>query len=155
MTTTVGPRVAGLVLVTLGLAAVSGCGSDAKDAAADPTSAAPTPACMKSLTKVDVPDDGSFPKDWPFPPGTVVTKTEAVPGGGTAVTATVGADFEKVLPFMQHDLEKAGFVATQGEAEDDDAEATWSGGGYAGTWAIKASETCEGTTLLQVAAAQQ
>jgi hypothetical protein len=83
----------------------------------------------------------------------VVTDTQKAPGGGIAVTAQVGAEFEKVLPFMQHDLEDAGFVATEGEAEDDDAEARWTGGGYAGTWAIRASDTCEGTTLLQVAAA--
>jgi hypothetical protein len=56
---------------------------------------------------------------------------------------------------MQQDLEDAGFVATNGEAEKDDAEATWSGHGYAGSWAIRASDDCEGTTLLQVAAAKQ
>ncbi|GCD89248.1 hypothetical protein [Nocardioides sp. LS1] len=149
MTGTVRPRVAGMVLATLGLTLTSACGgsSEAKDA--------PVPACMQSLSPASVPSDGTFPKNWPFPPGTVVTATEEVPGGGLAVTAQVGSDFEKVLPFMQHDLEDAGFVATQGEAEHDDAEATWSGNGYAGTWAIRSSDTCEGTTLMQVAAAKQ
>lgn len=150
MRTAVRARVAGLVLATLGLALVPACGSDSEDA-----SDAPTPSCMSSLSPTTVPSDGTFPADWPFPPGTVVTGTEPVPGGGLAVTAVVGSSFEGVLPFMQHDLEDAGFVATQGEAEDDDAEATWSGNGYTGTWAIKSSETCEGTTLLQVAAAKQ
>jgi len=110
---------------------------------------------MASLEAVTVPKDGSFPTDWPFPPDTVVTSTEKVPGGGLAVTAQVGSTFEEVLPFMQHDLEDAGFVATEGEAEHDDAEATWTGGGYSGTWAIKSSASCEGTTLLQMAAAKQ
>ena len=142
------PRVAGLLLVASGLTLLSACGSDSADAAN-------VPSCMQSLKAVTLPAGGSFPKDWPFPEGTVITATEDVPGGGLAVTAQVGSDFEEVLPFMQHDLEDAGFVASQGEAEDDDAEATWSGNGYAGTWAIKSSETCEGTTLLQVAAAKQ
>ena len=146
------PRVAGLLLVTLGLTSLSACGQDEPRADASST---PTPSCMKSLSPASVPSDGTFPQDWPFPPGTVVTATEKVPGGGVAVTAQVGADFEDVLPFMQQDLEDAGFVATQGEAEDDDAEATWSGNGYAGSWALRRSETCEGTTLLQVAAAEQ
>lgn len=150
MRTTVRPSVAGLVVAALGLTLTSACGSDGEDAAATPA-----PSCMSSLTPASVPDDGTFPTDWPFPPGTVVTGTEPVPGGGLSVTAQVGSDFEDVLPFMQHDLEDAGFVATQGEAEHDDAEATWSGNGYAGTWAIKSSETCDGTTLLQVAAAKQ
>ena len=152
----VGPRVAGLVLVALGLTLTSACGSDpASDVSASGHPAAAVPSCMKSLSPASIPSDGTFPKDWPFPPGTVVTDTQPVPGGGLAVTAQVGSEFEKVLPFLQHDLEDAGFVATQGEAERDDAEATWSGHGYAGTWAIRASDTCEGTTLLQVAAAQQ
>ena len=151
--TAVRSRVAGLVLVALGLALTSACGGDS-EAASDATDT-PTPSCMSTLTPAAIPTDGAFPEDWPFPPGTVVTGTEPVPGGGLAVTAQVASSFEEVLPFMQHDLEEAGFVATQGEAEHDDAEATWSGNGYAGTWAIKSSDTCEGTTVLQVAAAEQ
>ncbi len=142
-------------LAGLGLLLVAGCGGTEADSSAEATEAAETPSCLATLDPTSVPDDGSFPADWPFPEGTVVTGTEEVPGGGLAVTAQVGAEFEEVLPFMQHDLEDAGFVATNGEAERDDAEATWTGGGYSGTWAIRASDTCSGTTLLQVAAARQ
>ena len=144
-------RTAAPAVAALSLALVSACGGSGdneKDSAA-------TPSCMASLKPTSVPKDGSFPTDWPFPPGTVVTGTDQVPGGGLAVTAQVGSKFEDVLPFMQGDLEDAGYVATQGEAEHDDAEATWTGGGYSGTWAIKRSDTCEGTTVLQVAAAKQ
>lgn len=152
--TRVRSRVAGLVLATLGVALTAACGGDSE--AASEASGTPAPSCMSSPTPASVPSDGTFPADWPFPPGTVVTGTQPVPGGGgLAVTAQVGSSFEEVLPFMQRDLEEAGFAATQGEAEHDDAEATWSGNGYAGTWAIKSSETCEGTTVLQVAAARQ
>ena len=155
MRATFRPGVAGVLLATLGLSLLSACGGDSSSGE-DPAAAISTPACMKGLSKVDIPSDGSFPKDWPLPPGTVVTETQQVPGGsGLAITAQVAADFEKVLPFMQHDLEDAGYVASQGEAEHDDAEAVWSGNGYAGTWAIRASDDCEGTTLLQVAAAKQ
>jgi hypothetical protein len=150
MRATTRSRAVGIVLATLGLALTSACAGDSDEA-----TERPTPSCMSSLAPASLPSDGTFPTDWPFPPGTVVTATESVPGGGLAVTAEVGSSFEGVLPFMQHDLEEAGFVATQGEAEHDDAEATWSGNGYSGTWAIKSSETCEGTTLLQVAAAKQ
>ena len=141
-------RGVGLLLGTLALTTLSACGGDSD-------SAANLPACMKDLKAVTVPTDGTFPKDWPFPKGTVITATEDVPGGGLAITAQVGSDFEEVLPFMQKDLENAGFVANNGEAEEDDAEATWAGNGYAGTWAIRASDDCKGTTLLQVAAAKQ
>ena len=141
-------RAAGILLATLGLGALSACGDDAADAAN-------LPSCMQSLKAVTLPSGDAFPKDWPFPKGTVITGTEDVPGGGLAVTAQVGSDFEEVLPFMQKDLEDAGFVANNGEAEKDDAEATWSGNGYAGSWAIRASDTCQGTTLMQVAAAKQ
>jgi hypothetical protein len=140
-------------VIALIVALASACGGAGPDDE-EKTDAA-TPSCLDGLTPASIPEDGSFPTDWPFPAGTIVTDTEEVPGGGLAITAQVGSDFEMVLPFMQHDLEDAGFVATQGEAEEDDAEATWSGGGYSGTWAIKSSDTCEGSTLLQVAAARQ
>ncbi|MGZ4465969.1 MAG: hypothetical protein ACXVW0_11490 [Nocardioides sp.] len=146
---TVRPRAAGVLLAVLGVSLTSACGGGSGEAAD------PLPSCLRSLSPTAVPSDGTFPTDWPFPPGTVVTATQAVPGGGLAITAQVGAEFEKVLPFMQHDLEDAGYVASKGEAEHDDAEAVWSGNGYAGTWAIRSSDTCEGTTLLQVAAAKQ
>jgi hypothetical protein len=149
--TTIGHRLAAHVVVGLSLALVSACSGGV----AEDEGPAASSTCMASLTPASVPKDGSFPTGWPFPPGTVVTGTEDVPGGGLAVTAHVGSEFEKVLPFMQHDLERAGFVANRGEAEHDDAEATWTGGGYAGTWAIKSSDTCPGSTLLQVAAVKQ
>ena len=146
-------RVVGGLLGVVLAGALGACGDDGgQDTDADSTA---LPSCLASLTPVTIPTDGTFPTDWAFPPGTVVTGTQEVPGGGLAITAQVGADFEKVLPFMQSELEKAGFVATKGEAEHDDAEATWTGGGFSGTWAIKASEDCAGTTLLQVAAAPQ
>jgi hypothetical protein len=141
--------VAAQVLLGLSVTLVSACSS------ADADGAAASPTCMASLAPASVPTDGSFPAGWPFPPDTVVTRVEHVPGGGLAVTAQVGSDFEEVLPFMQHDLEDAGFVATKGEAEHDDAEATWTGGGYSGSWAIRSSDACPSTTLLQVAAAKQ
>ena len=140
---TVRPRAAGVLLAVLGVSLTSACGGGSGEAAD------PLPSCLRSLSPTAVPSDGTFP------PGTVVTATQAVPGGGLAITAQVGAEFEKVLPFMQHDLEDAGYVASKGEAEHDDAEAVWSGNGYAGTWAIRSSDTCDGTTLLQVAAAKQ
>ena len=159
MRTTVRHHVAAHVAVVMSLALVSACGGagsgSGSGSGSDDKGAAASPNCMASLKAAPVPQGGSFPADWPFPPGTVVTGTERVPGGGLSVTAQVGSEFERVLPFMQHDLEDAGFVATEGEAEDDDAEATWAGGGYAGTWAIRRSDTCQGTTLLQVAAAKQ
>jgi hypothetical protein len=155
--TSTGPRLAAAVVLALVLAVASACGGGIGDGGDEggKKSEAATPSCLDGLTPASIPKDGSFPTDWPFPPGTVVTGTEEVPGGGLAITAQVGSDFEEVLPFMQHDLEDAGFVATNGEAEKDDAEATWTGGGYAGTWAIKSSDTCKGSTLLQVAAARQ
>ena len=143
-----GTRLAAGVALALSLSVVSACGGGDEDASGGP-------ACMKDLTKASVPKDGTFPTDWPFPQGTVVTGTEKAPGGGVAVTAQVGAEFKDVLPFMQHDLEDAGFVATKGEAERDDAEAVWSGNGWTGTWAIKESDSCKGSTLLQVAAVKR
>ena len=98
---------------------------------------------MSSLAPASVPSDGTFPTHWP-PPGTVITATEQVPGGGLAVTTQVGSSFEQIAAVHAARPRGGRVRRPQGEAEDDDAEATWSGNGYSGTWAIKGSETCPG-----------
>lgn len=118
----------------------------------DAPSSAPSgmPDCLATMSAAPTPYPAEFPADWPWPPHTVVTEVTKSPGGGVVVTAHAGSDFEDVLTFMQQDLEEAGFPATQGEAEEDDAEATWTGGGFSGTWAIRSWDECSGTTLIQV-----
>ena len=148
-------RRSALVVAALGLTVVAGCGAGHAGSSSTTKDGTTLPACLATVSPSPVPTDDTFPVGWAFPPGTVVTSTETVPGGGLAVTAQVGLDFDMVLTFMQHELEDAGFVATKGEAEDDDAEAMWSGRGYTGTWAIRGSDECPGTTVLQVAAARQ
>jgi hypothetical protein len=69
---------------------------------------------------------------------------------GTVVTGVVDADFEAVLDFMNGEVAAAGFEVDSGETEEDDAEAEWSGNGYRGRWAIRASPTCDGETVIQV-----
>lgn len=141
------PRTLAVALAGAGIAGIllAACSDD------EPSSGASgMPDCLAALSPAPTPYPAAFPADWPWPSHTVVSAVEKSPGGGVVLTAHVGSDFEEVLAFMQQDLEDAGFHATQGEAEEDDAEATWTGGGFSGTWAIRSSDDCKGTTLVQV-----
>ena len=59
-------------------------------------------------------------------------------------------EFKDVLAALNGPAQKAGFQVTNGETEADDAEASWSGNGYTGRWAIKESASCPGETVIQL-----
>ena len=48
------------------------------------------------------------------------------------------------------DVVGAGVTTEDGETEERDAEAEWKGDGFRGRWAIRASVTCSGETVIQV-----
>ena len=146
----------------LGVAAVlalSGCGGSGGGTSAEKESEPPggvvgdTSVCVAYASPAPSPYVGDFPEDWPFPEGTVVHGTEDRGDSGTVITGVVASDFRDVLDFMNNDVVDAGFVIEQGETEEDDAEAEWSGNDYRGRWAIRESATCDGETVIQVVAA--
>lgn len=148
--------------VAVGLAAalvLGGCGGFDGGAAAEAESdgagaVADTNVCVADASSAPSPYAGDFPRDWPFPAGTVVHGAEDRGDSGTVVTGVVASAFPDVLDFMNEDVVRAGFDIESGETEDDDAEAEWSGNGYRGRWAIRESPTCDGETVIQVVAAR-
>lgn len=139
------PLVATLLLLT------TDCGSDR--AAQDPdvggfSAAADTDTCLKDATQVRSVPDG-FPKNFPFPEGTVVFNVEDRGKDGIIATAVTDTPFKDVLAAMNASR-KVGFKITSGETEEDDAEANWTGNGYVGRWAIKKSAACPGETVIQL-----
>lgn len=137
---------AGLVLGVSLL--VSGCGDDQPPGgAADPGAQS---SCVAAATEAATPYPANFPKDWPFPPGTVVTDVSEPDDETVVLTAISSLDFDRVLEFFRGDVARAGFVSHGGEAEADDAESEWSGGGFHGRWALQGSRDCEGDTVFQV-----
>jgi hypothetical protein len=128
----------------------SGSGSEAKgkdvfEKAADRT------VCVKDATAISTYPTG-FPRDFPFPPSTVVYNAQDRGQEGVVLTGVTTLPFKQVLAALNGKAQAAGFKVTSGETEEHDAEANWSGNGYRGRWAIRESGSCAGQTVVQVLA---
>lgn len=114
----------------------------------DQLSAADTSTCVDDATTVSSFPDG-YPQDFPMPTGTVVYHVEDRGQDGVIATGVTATPFDAVLDAM-NDAEQAGFTVTTGETEENDAEASWTGNGYLGRWAIKRSARCPDQTVIQL-----
>lgn len=149
-----------LPLVAPALAAslvlVAGCGESGEEHSADSGAqfgaAADTTTCVKDAQQVSSYPDG-FPQRFPFPPRTVVFNAEDR-GQGVVVTGVTSTPFKHVLAALNGPAQRAGFTVTDGETEEHDAEANWTGNGYRGRWAIRESGSCPGETVVQVLSAK-
>lgn len=152
------PRVRSLVALALLATAVAGCGGGEGDVPRAGDTAlraggAPTPVCVEAVAKpAEIP--GSFPPDFPLPPGSVVYGSEQRSGGRTIVYAVVDRDVKAVLEQMQDGVRGAGYELTEGEVEERDAESNWAGNSYTGRWAIREVAGCRGQTSVTVLAAR-
>ncbi|HEU4568532.1 MAG TPA: hypothetical protein VFR99_10895 [Marmoricola sp.] len=146
-----------LALVTPALAVslllVAGCGETGEEHDSDFGAAADTTTCVKDAQRVSSYPEG-FPGDFPFPAKTVVFDAEDRGQDGVVVTGVTSAPFRKVLAALNGPAQQAGFQVTDGETEEHDAEANWTGNGYRGRWAIRESGSCPGETVVQVLAAK-
>jgi hypothetical protein len=136
---------AALLLVT------AGCGhqgeSDDPDAGGG-QGAADTSTCLADAHPVsDFP--AGYPQDFPLPDSTVVFHVEDRGTEGVVATGVTKSAFPDVLTALNA-AKSAGFDVTEGETEDHDAEANWTGNGFTGRWAIKESATCPGETVIQL-----
>ncbi len=108
--------------------------------------------CTADAEPLEPPYPAPFPQTWSFPPGTVVYSVEERDGAGTIVTGVSTADFDDVLTYLNTDAVEAGFAITEGETEENDAEANWRSEDFSGRWSIRRSAECPGETVVQVLA---
>ncbi len=147
----VAARVCAAALAGSLLGALTGCETAEQRAAEHGLAqAADQSVCRATATPAPTPYGEGFPDAWPFPPRTTVYHTEDRGADGFIVTAITSTPFRRVLAFMNGQVASAGFPVGKGETEAHDAEASWAGGGYRGRWAIRASGTCPGETVIQV-----
>lgn len=132
-----------LAALIIGLPLVAGCEQKNLDNTADKAT------CVQDAQRVSSYPDG-FPRDFPFPPRTVVYHAEDRGSDGVVVTGVTSLAFKKVLASLNGPTQEAGYKVTDGETEEHDAEADWTGNGYRGRWAIRESGSCPGETVVQV-----
>jgi hypothetical protein len=120
---------------------LAGCGGSDKAA----TSAA-VPPCAKVGRTVSLPQD--FPDELPIPAGTAFTVSEPLDSGTIRVGGVVPQPFSEVVAFFQKELPASGFALGEGDAEQDEAEAAFSGHGYEGKWKINGILNCPNAVTL-------
>ncbi|MGI9155351.1 MAG: hypothetical protein ACR2FG_01735 [Marmoricola sp.] len=142
------------------LLAVGGCGSAQESGKASESKpgkesgeAADTSTCVADAKPVGALPT-SFPTGFPLPKGTVVYNAEDRGKDGVIVSAITSSSLKDVRATLNGPARKAGFKVTSGETEKRDAEASWTGNGFRGRWAIKQSATCKGEVSIQVLAAK-
>ncbi len=142
-------RAAGLTTAALVLL-TAGCGGhDASAATSDVGTAADSTTCLADARPVHATPDG-YPTGFPMPAGTVVFHVEDRGADGVIATGVTDTPFRAVLGALNGPAQDAGYRVSEGETEDHDAEANWTGHGYTGRWAIRESATCRGETVIQV-----
>lgn len=149
-------RAAAAALVSTLLVLSAGCGGRGEsadpDAGGDLTAAADTSTCLADAHPVrDFP--AGYPTHFPLPDGTVVYHVEDRGEEGVVATAVTGTAFPDVLTALNA-AKSSGFEVTEGETEDHDAEANWTGNGYTGRWALRESASCPGETVIQLLSRQ-
>jgi hypothetical protein len=112
------------------------------------SAAADTETCLRDATAVTATPDG-YPASFPLPSGTVVFNVEDRGGDGVVATGVTATRFDDALHAMNA-ARRSGFKVIEGETEEGDAEANWTGNGFTGRWAIKKSATCPGETVVQL-----
>ena len=153
-------RSARALIASAALLAAAGCGggdggekdSDKQAEGALASSAADLSTCKADATALSPPYAEDFPEAWTFPPDTAVYHVEHRGTTGTIVTGVSSAPFGTILDFLNKDAVAAGFTVTEGETEEDDAEANWTSEGFTGRWTIRKSADCPGETVIQVLA---
>lgn len=141
------------------LTLVSGCGSAGTKASGeeqdkDFETVADTTTCLADARPVSRRLPAGFPVGFPFPSGSVVYNAEDRGNDGVVVSAITSSPIKDVLAALNGPAQQAGFKVTQGETEEHDAEANWTGNGFRGRWAIKESASCKGEVSIQVLAAR-
>jgi hypothetical protein len=84
------------------------------------------------------------------PPGTVLTSNKNLGHGRTLVGGIVPSDFGSAVQFFVTKLPAAGYVLGAGDAEANEAEALFTGGGVSGRWKVNGIPTCPGTVALNL-----
>ncbi|MCW2818936.1 MAG: hypothetical protein JWR42_1723 [Marmoricola sp.] len=171
-------RAVGVALTLLLAGGVPACGADGSSSApsASPSSSSPsgssasssereggekageaadTTTCVADARPWTGTAPAGFARDFPLPPGAVLTGVQDRGADGVVATAVVRAGLRTVLAHLNGPAQTQGFEVTEGETEEHDAEANWTGHGYRGRWAIRDSATCPGEVILQLLSKRQ
>ena len=123
--------------------AVGGCGGGSKGSAAGTL-----PSCATVAAPVPRP---SGLADFPVPRGGALDHTRTDAAGNTVYQGLVPGDIVAARDYFNRELPKHGYTLGEGDSEQDEAEADFSGHGVEGHFKLKDIGGCDGALRLEVA----
>jgi hypothetical protein len=118
----------------------------------DAASASPAiPECAAAGAVVTLPD--AFPDDFPLPAGTRITDVQETDDGVLLVGGVIPGSLSAAATFFSDEVPAAGFEAGEGDAEQDEAEASFWREGSEGSWKVHSILDCPTAVTLTVAIA--
>ena len=100
------------------------------------------PPCAHAGPPVSIPSE--FPKNFPLPPGTVITASRRA-DAAVVLEGFIPMELPKATRFFLQNLTAAGFRLGRGEAERGEAEDGFTGNGLVGFFKVRSIEGCPGT----------
>jgi hypothetical protein len=129
----------------LAVVAMAACGGGGDDSG----SAQPgqLPDCAEAK-EIDPPEQ--FPKDFPLPPGTVITFGGFTEPETVFIAAAAPGTFEDVRDFFLTELEQRGYRIGHGDSEEGEVEAPFTGNGYRGRWLVRKIRDCDEASTVRL-----
>ena len=137
------PSLAGSLLLGMVLI-LAGCAGQVTRAPSAGASVAPVvsmPACAAASLPAAATLPAAFPATIPMPPGSLVTGTRS-DGKQLIVDAILPGTLPQAAGFMTRELPAAGWAITDSDAEQDEAEASFSGAGFTGRFRLHSITGC-------------
>ena len=111
--------------------------------------AASMPACAPSEAAISSPP--ALPATLPLPPGTVLNLVHESSAGATIIFGVIPLSLSDAAGFFVDQIPRAGFELGPGDAEQDEAEAVFSGPGVDGQWKVHSILDCADAVTLNLA----
>jgi hypothetical protein len=105
------------------------------------------PPCAHAGAPVAIPPE--FPKNFPLPPGTVITATRRA-DPATVLEGLIPMELPKATRFFLQNLTAAGYRLGRGEAERGEAEDRFFGNGVIGFFRLRSMRDCPGALELAI-----
>jgi hypothetical protein len=105
------------------------------------------PPCAHAGAPVAIPPE--FPKNFPLPPGTMITATRRA-GAATVLEGLIPMELPKATRFFLQNLTAAGYRLGRGEAERGEAEDRFFGNGMIGFFRLRSMRDCPGALQLAI-----
>jgi hypothetical protein len=138
--------ITGLLVATVAMSI--NCARADDNMSAPAASAQPSlPPCVHAGPPVNIPPE--FPKNFPLPPGALITGNKPAKLGAVLV-GFIPMELDEAKRFFMQKLPAAGFQLGRGEVEQDEVEARFAGNGMVGYFKLHSIADCPGALSLTI-----